>query len=40
MSDIGNAYAEFDDIGSSMCVFNILNEKIFNERKIEVTFFD
>jgi len=37
---LGKAYIQFEDIGSSFAVYNLLNGKIFNGRPVEITFFD
>ena len=38
IQDLGCAYVMFEDVGSSLCAYNLLADKIFNERKIGVEF--
>ena len=37
---IGKVFIEYDDLGSSFAAFNLMNNKVFNKRPLEITFYE
>jgi|JI9StandDraft_1071089.scaffolds.fasta_scaffold2521918_1 RNA recognition motif-containing protein len=37
---LGKAFVEFEDLGASFAVYNLMNNRIFNGRPVEVTFYE
>lgn len=37
---LGRVYIEYQDIGSSFAAYNLMNNKIFNNKPLEIIFFE